>query len=449
MAEYLTNTTDLTKVATAIREKGGTSDLLVYPDGFVTAIQAIQTGTELQIIVSVISGATVTATKGSLSVSGTSVDGTCTLTVPEAGTWSVKATLGGQTSDTKNVTFTDRYTTSLTFFSATITVTVESGASVVLKKGGTTLQTKTSTGTAVFTVTETGTYTVEATKSGQTVSGSVNVVSDTTSYSLTLTFVSFVLNDAEWDVIKSISDAGQGANYWSIGDRKEVTLNGTVGHLTLSNYTTYAFIIGFNHNQELEGTNRIHFQLGKTALSDGTDVCLCDSSYDSPISTTGYFSMNSSHTNSGGWKSSQMRTNICGTSLSSYSGTIIAVIPAALRAVLKSVTKYTDNTGGGTTTASVVTATTDYFFLLSEYEVFGSISNANSNESSKQAQYAYYSAGNSKIKYKHDGTSDAASWWLRSPRTRASSSFVRVNTSGTVDYHYAYVSLGFAPGFCV
>ncbi len=45
MAELLTNTTDLTKVASAIREKGGTSDLLVYPNGFVTAIQAIQTGT--------------------------------------------------------------------------------------------------------------------------------------------------------------------------------------------------------------------------------------------------------------------------------------------------------------------------------------------------------------------------------------------------------------------
>ena len=44
MAEYLTNTTDLTKVAAAIREKGGTSDLLVYPDGFVTAIGNIQTG---------------------------------------------------------------------------------------------------------------------------------------------------------------------------------------------------------------------------------------------------------------------------------------------------------------------------------------------------------------------------------------------------------------------
>ena len=376
MAEYLTNTTDLTKVASAIREKGGTSDSLVYPDGFVTAIQASQTGTELQIIVSVTSGATVTATKGSKVVSGTSVNGTCTLTVPEAGTWSVKATLGGKTSDTKSVTFTDNY-------------------------------------------------------------------------ALSLSFVSAVLNDNDWATIKTVSDNGEGANYWSIGDRKEVTLNGTVGHLTLSNYKTYAFIIGFNHNASVEGANRIHFQLAKTALSGGTDVCFCDRFCDSTVSTTGYFSMNSSNTNFGGWKSSQMRTNICGTSLSNYSGTIIAVVPAALRAVLKSVTKYTDNTGNKSTAASAVTATIDYFFLLSEFEVFGSISYANSNESSKQAQYAYYSAGNSKIKYKHNGTSTAAIWWLRSPRASNSYYFVFVRADGTVNYTGARSSIGFAPGFCV
>ena len=376
MAELLTNTTDLTKVASAIREKGGTSDPLVYPGGFVTAIQAIQTGTELQIIVSVTSGATVTATKGSLSVSGTSISGTCTLTVPEAGTWSVKATHNGQTSDTKSVTFTDRY-------------------------------------------------------------------------AVALSFVSAVLNDNDWATIKTVSDKGEGANYWSIGDRKEVTLDGTVGHLTLSNYTTYAFIIGFNHNASVEGSNRVHFQLAKTALSGGTDVALCDSSYSSYLTTTGYFSMNSSAANSGGWASSQMRTNICGTSLSSYSDTIIAVIPAALRAALKSVTKYTDNTGVGSTAASNITTTTDYFFLLSEFEVFGSISRANPNESSKQAQYAYYSAGNSATKYKHDGTSTAAKWWLRSPTASYSYRFTDVFPNGTVGMGNADFSLGFAPGFCV
>ena len=299
MAEYLTNTNDLTLVADAIRTKGGTTELLTYPDEFVTAIHAIQTGIAPQLVVTVSAGATVTATNGSKTITGISDStGVCTLAVPEIGTWSVSATLGGQTSDTKTVSITD-------------------------------------------------------------------------SYAVTLSFVSSTLNNNEWSVIKSISDAGQGANYWSIGDRKAVTLNGTVGHLSLSNYTTYAFIIGFNHNASVEGTNRIHFQLAKTALTGGTDVCLCDSSYNSNVSKTGYFSMNSSRTNSGGWKSSQMRTKICGTSLSSYSGTIIAVIPAALRAVLKSVTKYTDNTGGGNSAASAVTATTDYFFLLSEYEVFG------------------------------------------------------------------------------
>ena len=406
-------------------------------------------GVELSLVVSVTSGAAVTATKGSKTVNGTAAGGSCVLSLPEAGTWSVKATLNGQTSDTKSVSVVDSYAVALTFFSATITVNVDSGASVTLKKGGTTIATKTSNGTAVFTVTETGAYTVTATKNGQTTSGSVNVVSGTTSYSLTLSFVSSTLNNNEWSVIKSVSDAGQGANYWSIGDRKAVTLNGTVGKLSLSNVTTYAFIIGFNHNASAEGANRIHFQLAKTALSGGTDVCLCDSSYNSNVSTTGYFSMNSSRTNSGGWASSQMRTNICGTSLSSYSGTIIAVIPAALRAVLKYVTKYTDNTGSGSTAASAVTATTDYFFLLSEYEVFGSISYANSNESSKQSQYAYYSAGNSKIKYKHDGTSTAAYWWLRSPSASTSSGFVRVYADGTVSYGVAVYSFGFAPGFCV
>lgn len=435
-------------IGNAIREKDGTT-ALITPGNMPAKIRAIQTGAELSIVVTVTSGAVVTATKGATVVSGTSANGICTLTVPEAGTWSVQATLDGQTSDTKSVSVVDSYAVALTFFSATITVNVDSGSSVTLKKGGTTIATKTSNGTAVFTVTETGEYTVTATKNGQTMSGSVNVVSGTTSYSLTLYFVSSTLNNNEWSVIKSVSDAGQGANYWSIGDRKAVTLNGTVGKLSLSNVTTYAFIIGFNHNASVEGANRIHFQLAKTALSGGKDVCLCDYSYDSSVSATGYFSMNSSLTNSGGWASSQMRTNICGTSLSSYSGTIIAVIPAALRAVLKSVTKYTDNTGGISTEASYVTATTDYFFLLSEYEVFGSISIANSNEASKQAQYAYYSVGNSKIKYRHNGTSAAAFWWLRSPRAGGSNNFVDVNTGGTVNSDGAHYSLGFAPGFCV
>ena len=381
MAEYLTNTADLTAVADAIRAKGGTSAQLAFPDGFVSAVQAIEGAPDLQIVVTTSAGATVTATKGNKTVSGTAdTSGNCTLIVPETGTWSVSATLGEQMSVQK---------------------TVIVGSSAV-----------------------------------------------------TLSFVSSTLNNNEWSVIKSVSDEGQGENYWSIGDRKEVTLDGTVGHLSLSNYTTYAYIIGFNHNASVEGTNRIHFQLAKTALYGGTDVCFCDNQYGPdngyPSPGAGYFVMNASSTNSGGWKSSQMRTNICGTSLSSYSGTIISVIPAALRAVLKPVTKYTDNTAnGGGSKASYVTATTDYFFLLSEFEVFGSINYGNTNEKNKQAQYAYYSAGNSKIKHKHNRTSTIAEWYLRSPHASRSGLFVFVSAGGTSNQISAWASLGFAPGFCV
>ena len=103
MAEYLTNTADLTAVADAIRAKGGTAAQLVYPAGFVSAIQAIQTGVTPQLIVTTSAGATVTATKGSKTVSGTAgTDGTCTLELSEAGEWSVTVSLNGN-SKTKSI----------------------------------------------------------------------------------------------------------------------------------------------------------------------------------------------------------------------------------------------------------------------------------------------------------------------------------------------------------
>lgn len=86
---------DLTAVADAIRTKGGTSAQLAFPDGFVSAVQAIEGAPDLQIVVTTSAGATVTATKGSKTVSGTAdTSGSCTLTVDEAGTWTVTATAG-------------------------------------------------------------------------------------------------------------------------------------------------------------------------------------------------------------------------------------------------------------------------------------------------------------------------------------------------------------------
>lgn len=44
MAYRKVNDTSIASVADAIRAKGGTSDALIFPDGFVSAISAIQTG---------------------------------------------------------------------------------------------------------------------------------------------------------------------------------------------------------------------------------------------------------------------------------------------------------------------------------------------------------------------------------------------------------------------
>lgn len=256
------------------------------------------------------------------------------------------------------------------------------------------------------------------------------------------------LNEYTWEEIDYISSNGLAGEYgFQVGDAKAITLNGTVGSLTLDNYQTYAYIIGINHDTELEGNNLIHFQFAKTAFSGGTDICFTDGQYLNTGSSAA-FRMNTSNTNSGGWEDSYMRNNICGTSKSTTSGRIMGAIPAELRNALKSVTKYTNN-NGSSSASSAVTATTDYFFLLSEYEVFGNISYSNSYEANYQQQYAYYSAGNSKVKYRHNSTGSAAYWWLRSPRAGNPSHFVRVYAGGTVIYGNAYSSLGFAPGFCV
>lgn len=258
-----------------------------------------------------------------------------------------------------------------------------------------------------------------------------------------------VLNNNTWEQIAEASNKGVASKIWNVGDCKEVVLNGTVGALTFEDYHTYAYIIGFDHNAAVEGDHRIHFQLAMSALEGGANICFVDSNYGSGGSSTG-FRMNTSDTNSGGWEDSYMRNSICGTSKTSTSGRFMSAIPAALRNALKSVTKYTDNTGDGNgSNASYVTATTDYIFLLSEYEVFGKITNGNTYEANYQQQYAYYSAGNSKVKYRHTSTSSAADWWLRSADCYNYDMFVYVYTYGDVGSYFAPYSLGVAPGFCV
>ena len=127
----------------------------------------------------------------------------------------------------------------------------------------------------------------------------------------------------------------------------------------------------------------------------------------------------------------------------------MAALPSDLRAVMQPMTIYTDNTGGGSDNASYVTKTTDYLPLLAEYEIFGTRTYANSAEKNYQAQYAYYSAGNSKVKYRHSATGSTAWWWERSPYCYNSGTFCYVYTGGNAYSSAARYSYGVAPAFRV
>ena len=278
-----------------------------------------------------------------------------------------------------------------------------------------------------------------------TVSYTEGGVTKTTTQAITVTTINTTLNSNSWATIKAVSDAGKGDNYWDVGDTKTITINGTVQGFTFSNLSIAVFIIGFNHNSSREGNNRIHFQIGKIS---NKLVGLCDSNYGNYVSSG--FCMNTEQTNRGGWSNSHMRKTVLGNSgapSSPPANSLLAALPADLRAVMKSVSKYSDNNGGGYDTASYVTATTDWLFLLAEFEYHGKRSYANSAEQNYQKQYDYYKAGNSKVHYRHDSTGSAVNAWTRSAYSGNGSSFCLVVTDGTPIGDHADNSRALAPGF--
>ena len=213
-------------------------------------------------------------------------------------------------------------------------------------------------------------------------------------------------------------------------------MNGKVSDgLTLTDYTAWVYIIGFNHNTEKEG-NGIAFQ-GFKVTDKGTDVCLVDSGYNALKSSGTWFNMNNSNTNEGGWEASLMRKNVM--------PLIKAAFPADLQAVVKSSTIFTaPNTGD-----IALTATQDEIFLLAEYEIFGTRTWASTQEPNYLKQYNYYSAGNSKVKYKHNVTSEVSIWKGRSPASSNPGGFCNVAVNGNTGVHSVDYSGGVAPCFKV
>ena len=358
---------------------------------------------------------------------------------PKTINWSIGKKAGSFTKDKTSISLNTNKQ------SDTITITREGTGAISASSSNTQVATTSVSGNVI---------TVTGVKSGSC-KITINVAADTNhtapaaqTVNVDVSLISNTLNENSWADIKSVSDAGTGATYWNVGDYKNIAISGNVQGMSLNN-TVRAFILGFNHNSGKEGSNRIHFQIGKT--TSGTDIAFCDSNYNSTGSSQG-FRMNTSNTNSGGWNNSYGRKTLLGNSgtpTSPPANSFLAALPADLRAVMKAVTKYTDNTGGGSNSSGAVTATTDYLFFLAEFEVQGTRSYANQYEQNYQAQYDYYKAGNSKVKYRHDATGTAVYYWCRSARCNNGYDFCIVDTDGDASTYFAGTSSGVAPGFCV
>ena len=81
--------------------------------------------------------------------------------------------------------------------------------------------------------------------------------------------------------------------------------------------------------------------------------------------------------------------------------------------------------------------------MLSEIEIFGTTTYSVDGEGT---QYAWYKAGNTRIK-KVNGS--ASYWWERSPRSGDATYFCSVNSSGDAANNIASASYGVSFGFCV
>ena len=211
-----------------------------------------------------------------------------------------------------------------------------------------------------------------------------------------------IFSNNSWEKIIAACQSGNVPDSWSVGDSKMMTIGGT-------NYQID--IIGKNHDTYTAG--------GTAPLTFQMHDCY----------GTGY-SMNGSDTNKGGWTNCNMRMRRL--------PAILNKMPTEVQNGIREVNKLTS----AGNKSSTINTTADKLFLLSEIEIFGGVTYSKAGEGS---QYAYYSAGNSKVKKR---SNSAKNWWERSPLSSNSTHFCRVSANGSAKGFAASTSDAVAFGFC-
>ena len=311
------------------------------------------------------------------------------------------------------------------------------------------------------------------------------------------TGVSPILNENSWETISEVARAGKGADYWNIGDVKMIELNGKIGdYCTTDHLQLGVFILDFNHSENGVSDNNIIFggfkkefynKMYDVALSDNSDID-CTFPYIKNFSMNhragkvdGAIQKRNTGSNFGGWKGSDLRFDILGsTSIppSDYStqwktasnigydatletlanpkeDTLLAAIPNEFRRVLRLRTHYVDNKGGSTAAPDNVSTVIDAVSLLSTPEVFGNsdVGWYNRAELNYQSQMQYYAEGNKKNKMflSTDGKTSWSNvfWWLCSPSMSYDRDFCVVNNNGGETYSDSCYRCSLAPIFKV
>ena len=205
-----------------------------------------------------------------------------------------------------------------------------------------------------------------------------------------------------WEQIIAACHNNEVPETWKVADQKPMTINGVDYQID---------IIGKNHDGYSDGS-------GKAPLTFQLHDCYADTKQ-----------MNSSDTNRGGWTSCAMR--------STHLPAILALMPIEVQNGIREVNKRT------MLSSSILPKTTaDKLFLLSEIEIFGSVTYSYKGEGT---QYDYYKADNNKKKTRNG---IKAEWWERSPKNSNSEKFCLVGLNGIADANFASEEMSVAFGFC-
>lgn len=228
-------------------------------------------------------------------------------------------------------------------------------------------------------------------------------------------------------------------DYWAVGDKRTIHHNAMAATGVSESHKANDYIyviIGIEHDDLVTAINgktkaAITIQTERTLYLDTTTEY--NASYNASHEC-GY--INGSSTNSGGWEGCVRRT-WC-------NNVYKKCLPTYIQNMMKQVEKLTS----AGSRSSTIKISNDYAFLLSEIEIFGSVTYSYAGEG-KQYQYFKNATANRYKKPRYSSTYVSGQYWTRSPYSSGSDSFCGVGRGGGANADSASNTGGIAPCLCI